>query len=416
MTASAPLSASGPEDILGYIPHSLGYWPEESLVAITLQGRRIGATLRVDLPLSTRFEDLEQYARTVTRYLEADRKADGVVLAAFSSSPWEGLPLNLGPLMEALQQQLVSQGLKLRDAWFVGDLYWRDALCRDTTCCPWPGRPREDIRDSRLNAEMILRGSSVEAAPVASPPPLAPLPIGAAEETWLERLSARLGSRAQFVRVLEAWEHVLREAAPDRLSAEQGAYLRAVLRVPAWRDAVLVASAAGGTAALDGAEIFGMFDASPEDPAVALPLPGLRPEPEGQHDSGSGADSAAAARDVPDEPGPAGTSTPGYGDVLLGLAPARPDWKSLDALDLVLQRLAAEGGGPAAAAALTGRGWIAWCRGRGSYSSMFLREAMHHVPDYRLAELLHEMIGRGTLCGWAANPRSAWQKFETDAA
>ena len=50
MTAPDHLRITGPEDILGFIPHSLGYWPASSLVAMTMQGKRLGATLRVDLP------------------------------------------------------------------------------------------------------------------------------------------------------------------------------------------------------------------------------------------------------------------------------------------------------------------------------------------------------------------------------
>ena len=50
MTAPDHLKITGPEDILGFIPHSLGYWPASSLVAMTMQGKRLGATLRVDLP------------------------------------------------------------------------------------------------------------------------------------------------------------------------------------------------------------------------------------------------------------------------------------------------------------------------------------------------------------------------------
>ena len=51
MTAPQHLTITGPEDILGYVPHSLGYWPSRSLVAMTMQGKRLGATLRVDLPV-----------------------------------------------------------------------------------------------------------------------------------------------------------------------------------------------------------------------------------------------------------------------------------------------------------------------------------------------------------------------------
>ena len=87
----------------------------------------------------------------------------------------------------------------------------------------------------------------------------------------------------------------------------------------------------------------------------------------------------------------------------------------LNALDLAFGQLAAAGG-RAAAASFTGRGWIAWCRGRGSYSAAYLRQALDAEPGYRLAELLLELVRRGTLCGWAARKEAAWQKFGPDAA
>lgn len=40
-----------PADVLGFVGHTLGFWPKESLVCITPdQKNMVGATLRVDLP------------------------------------------------------------------------------------------------------------------------------------------------------------------------------------------------------------------------------------------------------------------------------------------------------------------------------------------------------------------------------
>ena len=112
--------------------------------------------------------------------------------------------------------------------------------------------------------------------------------------------------------------------------------------------------------------------------------------------------------------GPA--ETPGYGEVLLGLAPAVPDWGRMARLDRVLAQLCADSGPEARAAGLTGRGWIEWCRGRGSIADALFRQAQQEYPGYRLAELLAELAVRGTLCGWAARREAAWQKFGPDAA
>ena len=105
----------------------------------------------------------------------------------------------------------------------------------------------------------------------------------------------------------------------------------------------------------------------------------------------------------------------GYGEVLLGLAPPVPDWTRMASLEGILEQLGTAGG-EAGAAALTGRGWIEWCRGKGSYAHALFSRADQEHPGYRLAELLDELASRGTLCGWAGRRETAWQRFKPDVA
>ena len=44
------LTITTPSDVLSFIGHTLGFWPQQSLVCITLNENSIGATLRIDLP------------------------------------------------------------------------------------------------------------------------------------------------------------------------------------------------------------------------------------------------------------------------------------------------------------------------------------------------------------------------------
>ncbi|QDY91369.1 DUF4192 family protein [Arthrobacter sp. UKPF54-2] len=452
MTAPDHLKITGPEDILGFIPHSLGYWPANSLVAMTLQGKRLGATLRVDLPEPSRCRGpaLAAFARTVRDYLEADEEADGALLAIFSAPegaaddgaegdtaddggpdagggvPDGDIAPSLARLLAELERTLGAAGLPVRDAWLIGARYWRNAHCTDPSCCAPPGRPIEEIRNSRLNAELVFRGSSVGAAPGRSargrpaaggtPAPDEPAALEA-EQGWAREFSGRWRNRAQFHAVLEVWERVLESAnrpagntagrqsagvPAAALQAGLAGYLRATLCVAPWRDAVLVMAAAGRAAAEAGAEKFGVFDAGPDE---AAPLPELDGFPV----------AAPAPGPAPGEAPTAG-ETPGYGDVLLGLLPPAPDWARLAGLDRVLVFLGGCGGGEAKAAALTGRGWIEWCRGRGSFADALFSAADAEQPGYRLAELLAELGRRGTLCGWARRRDAAWQKFDPDAA
>lgn len=410
MTGSERLIVRGPEDILGFIPHSLGYWPAASLVAMTLHGTTLGATLRLDLPGPANQADPAAFARAVRRYLESDQDADGSLLAVFTSDAGMGPPSAYDLLVDTVRRALDQAGMPVRDAWLVGDEYWRDALCSDASCCPLPGRPVQEIRDSMLNTEMVYRGSSIGPAPRAGSQPEAPVPamhlaaVLEAQAGWEDELGGQSRSRAQFNAVLDFWELLLERShdgqwIPD---VERDAFLRATLLVPTWRDALLVMAAAGRAAAEAGAEQFGVLSEDGGDvSAVALPLlppPGFAGR---QQRRAAGAASGAV---------PAG-----YGEVLMGLAPAAPDWAGLDALDRILGHLAVLGGHPAAAA-LTLRGWVAWSRGRGSYAAAHLGRALELEPEYRLAELLLDIVGRGTLCGWAARKEAAWQKFPKDPA
>ncbi|MFC7848998.1 DUF4192 family protein [Arthrobacter sp. NPDC057388] len=521
MTAPEHLTISGPEDILGYIPHSLGYWPSQSLVAMTMQGKRLGATLRVDLPEGGGRRGREAFARTVADYLLADKEADGTLLAFFAAHGFdepgrEGAPPAFRLLLADLECALGLAGMPVRDAWLVGEEYWRNVYCTDS-CCPLPGRPVAEIRDSRLNAEMVYLGSSVGAPPGATPPEGAGAPaaddpaVMAAERDWHQALRGKGTLRAQFEAVLDAWsaalqavasapaptagvppaagsrgagsrgagsceggppldgpldagppvvgqldagppvagplgagspgagpldegipaaepltgpvaEHPLAAGRHGALEPEFAGFLRASLRVPAWRDAVLVMAAAGRAAAAAGAEAFGIFSAGTGAPVSSPPLPAP------QLSSGSPGRTNCGPEGIPEAEAAApetealeavtlGTEAlPGYGEVLLGLSPAVPDWDALKRLENLMQQLSSCGGGEAQAAALTATGWIEWCRGRGSFAHASLTRALEARPGYRLAELLSEVVRRGTICGWAGRREAAWQRFGSDAA
>ncbi|MFJ6026516.1 DUF4192 domain-containing protein [Pseudarthrobacter sp. NPDC092424] len=401
MTKPQHLKVRGPEDILGFIPHSLGYWPASSLVAMTMQGRSLGATLRVDLPGPDVLADPTGFAGSVCSYLRADRDATGTLLAVFTPRSRNSAPCGYDGLLALLRDVLGDAGMPVLEAWYVGETFWRDALCQDLSCCPLPGHPVQQIKDSTLNAEMVYLGSSIGVPPGELPGTALQVPaeyreeVLQAEAAWSADLEPRRESRAQFRAVLRTWLEVLARPAgpPLRQVPQRDAFLRATLLVPAWRDAVLVMAAAGTEAAEAGAERFGLFSRGQDADAVG---------------PGAGAD---ALDDWP----AAGSETPGYGEVLLGIEPAVPHWGRMEALDAVLEQLAAFGG-PAAAASLTGRGWIAWCRGRGSYAAAYFKQSLEIAPGYRLAGLLLEMAGRGTLCGWAGRREAAWRRFGPDAA
>jgi hypothetical protein len=79
-----PLTIKTPADVLSFVGHTLGFWPHESLVCITLDANRVGATLRVDLPNR---EGGLSYTRTVADYLAHDTSAASALFAVYTSDP-----------------------------------------------------------------------------------------------------------------------------------------------------------------------------------------------------------------------------------------------------------------------------------------------------------------------------------------
>ncbi|WP_195849373.1 DUF4192 domain-containing protein [Arthrobacter sp. AQ5-05] len=156
------LSIKTPDDFISLMGHTLGYWPKESLVFITLDNRRIGSTLRVGLPASGM--DTNQYVQRVVKYIANDHEATGVVFGLFTPAPWE--PMDDRPyedFMEALTGELSKHNIKVRDGWLIDDTSFTDyfQLIPD----PQARTSLEDIKTSQLNAELVFRGSSIEPGP-----------------------------------------------------------------------------------------------------------------------------------------------------------------------------------------------------------------------------------------------------------
>ncbi|PRB42911.1 hypothetical protein CQ020_05230 [Arthrobacter sp. MYb23] len=414
MTSNRTLSIHQPEDILGYIPHMLGYWPEDSLVAITMQGKVLGATLRVDLPNLASLEARAGFADQIRSFLIADEEANGVVLAVYTDSGWEdGTVVRQAiPLLKALQLSLDEVDLSVRDAWLVGSEYWRSAYCTDLQCCPVPGLPVERIKNSRLSAELVYSGSSIGPSPrsalerprLASPGAVDPLVL-AAESRYGKQILGRWRSERCLDAILAVWHHVLNrvEAGRPLRSGEDArimGFLRTTLRVPAWRDAVVVMAAAGMDSAKSGASAFGLFVDDDNDGNT----------PFDPQELGVEEPVAATAKVLPELSTDEDVFT--YGDVLLGMRPDMPCWTALDALQTVLAGLCVDDeSGVVPAAALTLQGWIAWCKGRGSIAHACLSGAEAAQPGYRLAELLMDLLGTGTICPWARSSSTAWRGY-----
>ena len=143
------LKATSTADILSFIPHALGFTPRNAFVLLTMQGHRLGATLRVDAPTTGEPAD---YARRVVNYLAADEKATAALLAVYTDADEHPNPY-LGHL-EAIKRELTLAEMPLKDAWLITPTHWR-GLLTDTG-----NQPLEAITDSQLNAALIFTGSN----------------------------------------------------------------------------------------------------------------------------------------------------------------------------------------------------------------------------------------------------------------
>lgn len=107
-----PMTIKTPADVLSFIGHTLGFWPHESLVCITLANNHVGATLRVDLPKPS---TENSYAKIVPGYLSHDTSAEGVLFAVYTSEPSSGDHKPHAATIAALTGALAERRLIIRE-------------------------------------------------------------------------------------------------------------------------------------------------------------------------------------------------------------------------------------------------------------------------------------------------------------
>ncbi|MHA7221201.1 DUF4192 family protein [Arthrobacter sp. RHLT1-20] len=145
-----------PADVLSFVGHTLGFWPRESLVCITLVDNHVGATLRVDLPKPG--AEIS-YAQTIAEYLAHDDKAASVLFAVYTFRPAEaGRARPHAATIAALTGALSERGMTIRDGLLVGD----DAVSQyDGDPVGGPSLPLSSTQSSQINAEFVYRGSTI---------------------------------------------------------------------------------------------------------------------------------------------------------------------------------------------------------------------------------------------------------------
>lgn len=418
MTANAPhsdgpIKVSTPADILSYVPHILGFQPRESLVFLTMSGKRVGATLRLDLPPDD--ADPLDYAETVRDYLESDSSADGVLMVVYTDAEWaEPDTPPHAPLIRCLDLVLDAAGLTLLDGWLVSSSHWRDYFCEDASCCPWPGHPLARITESILNAELVYQGSTYADSLGSA---VGVIDADRNEEinqltaSYIEQWHGRWDKTSLGRDCLTLWDALISNPAgsPDLpASPEVVAFVLAGLTSAPVRDSLIVLAAAGERAAQDAAVDAFVLPEDPEEVELPNPCEELMKRTQSVQ-SGVGPAQRITEPDTRDNPAAL------FREVFLGTLIV-PDWNRLDAAHALFLKLMAVASGQPRSALFSILGWLEWARGRGSRAHHYLQEALDETPGYTLAELLLTLVGTGSLAPWARRRETAWTSDSGRAA
>lgn len=153
---------SSPADILGVVPHRVGFHPAESIVLVCLHGprRRDGLLMRLDLA-PTEHDDV--VARDLSTKA-AHVNATAAVLVCYTEQEGDGSSLPRQNLVNALRKRLASHGIEVIEALLVHNGRWWSYVCADPSCCPTAGTELPAVLTpaaAHYAAEVVADGGAV---------------------------------------------------------------------------------------------------------------------------------------------------------------------------------------------------------------------------------------------------------------
>ncbi|MEU6971376.1 DUF4192 domain-containing protein [Kitasatospora aureofaciens] len=259
-----PVVMRGPADMAELLPYFLGFYPDDSIVAVGLQGPDLhqGGVIRADLPVSP--AEWPAAAEETAALLVALSERHGgrplqVLLylcqdpvTAHAPPPVE----RLRPLADDLRAAFGRRGVAVKESLCVSDDRWWSFLCRREGCCDPAGYPVRRGPDpgpaaaAATVAGLVPRGSRkaiVGALAPLGPPEDAPqrgalvraesLAAGVSREQGLELLEQAFAEFAAGARELDEERTArLLFALRDRLIRDRGVeYVRPAELAPAER-------------------------------------------------------------------------------------------------------------------------------------------------------------------------------------
>ncbi|MPZ64954.1 MAG: DUF4192 family protein [Pseudonocardiaceae bacterium] len=123
---------SDPAELIAAVPHLLGFHPRDSLVVITLQGRRLGLTLRTDLVAEGSEEQLaEQLLVPIAR-----QRPSGAIVLIVGGRQTEATDLPHRPVVDALDDALAAADIPVvHAAWAASTSPGAAWRCYDEAGC-----------------------------------------------------------------------------------------------------------------------------------------------------------------------------------------------------------------------------------------------------------------------------------------
>ncbi|MFF2956140.1 DUF4192 domain-containing protein, partial [Kitasatospora sp. NPDC057965] len=149
-----PITMRGPADMAEALPYLLGFFPDDSIVAVGLQppGLHQGGVIRLDIPESAEEwpAAAEETASLLVRLSERQDRRPVQVLLYLCQDPAgprpggeHGPPVaeRLRPLAERLQQAFESRAVRVKESLCVSADRWWSFLCTREGCCDPAGHP-----------------------------------------------------------------------------------------------------------------------------------------------------------------------------------------------------------------------------------------------------------------------------------
>ncbi|MEV6972804.1 DUF4192 domain-containing protein [Kitasatospora sp. NPDC093806] len=207
-----PITMRGPADMAELLPYLLGFFPDDSIVAVGLQppGLHQGGVIRLDIPESAEEwpAAAEETAALLVRLSERQDERPVQVLLYLCQDPGRehGPPVaeRLRPLADRLHRAFASRGVRVKESLCVSAGRWWSFLCTREGCCDPAGHPIRHspgpgpVAVAATVAGLVPRGSRKEI--LAGLAPVGPPAADALRAALLRAGSGAAGRRLSLTR------------------------------------------------------------------------------------------------------------------------------------------------------------------------------------------------------------------------